>query len=56
MANFLCGLDGAVLEAIWDELDPRQLEFQDVVFRVECPERLAEYGRATGRFRVDQTG
>lgn len=52
----MCQLDRAVLEAIWDDLSSRQLEFQDVVFRVECPERLAEYAEATGRFRVEGSG
>ena len=52
VADFLCGLDPALLRAVWDDLDRRQLEFQDVVFRVECPHRLDEYAEATGRFRI----
>jgi hypothetical protein len=56
LAEFLCSLDRPVLETVWRGLSPQQLEFQDVVFRVECPARLAEYAAATGRFRVDQGG
>jgi hypothetical protein len=56
VAQLLCGLDGAVLTALWGGLNPRQLEFQDVVFRVECPQRIEEYAVATGRFRVEPGG
>ena len=56
LAEFLCGLDAAVLEALWARLDPRQLEFQDVVFGVECPGRLQEYAVATGRFEPPEGG
>jgi hypothetical protein len=53
LARFLCSLEGPLLHEVWERLTPRQLEFQDVVFRVECPERLEEYAVATGRFAVD---
>lgn len=56
VADFLCGLDPALLRAVWDGLDRRQLEFQDVVFRVECSHRLDEYAEATGRFRIRPSG
>ena len=56
VAEFLCGLDGPLLTAVWRDLSPRQLEFQDVVFRVECPHRLEEYAVATGRFQVEGQG
>lgn len=56
VAQFLCGLDRELLVEVWDQLSPRQLEFQDVVFRVECPDRLSEYAAATGRFRTDGEG
>jgi hypothetical protein len=52
VARFLCTLEPDLLEEVWDQLTPRQLEFQDVVFRAECPERLDEYAEATGRFRA----
>ena len=52
LAQFLCQLDGPLLAALWDGLTTRQLEFQDVVFGVECPQRLEEYAAATGRFRA----
>jgi hypothetical protein len=55
VADFLCDLDGRILEAIWADLDAVQLEFQDVVFQSECSERLDEYAAATGRFRVGDT-
>ena len=56
LAQFLCSLDRPLLEAVWRDLSPSQLEFQDVVFRVECPQRLEEYAVATGRFRVEGQG
>lgn len=53
VAEFLCTLERPLLEALWADLTPRQLEFQDVVFRVQCPDRLGEYAAATGRFRAE---
>lgn len=56
VARFLCGLEEDLLREVWGQLSRRQLEFQDVVFRVTCPERLPEYADATGRFRTDPSG
>lgn len=46
LADLLCGFDNQVLVAVWDELNPRQLEFQDFVFGHHCPERLSLYQEA----------
>jgi hypothetical protein len=46
LADTMCGFDDHVLTEIWDQLDPRQLEFQDWVFGQHCPDRLAAYEEA----------
>ena len=47
-ADLLCGLDPGVLQAIWDELEPEQFDFQAFVFNHRCPNRGSEFlrGRA----------
>ncbi len=54
-ARLLCQLDPAVLTELWGRLDEQQLEFQDVVFSRECPDRLALYAEATGRFSTAES-
>ncbi len=49
-ALLLCQLDADILLELWGRLDEQQLEFQDVVFSRECPDRLPIYAEATGRF------
>ncbi len=49
IAQVLCRLDDQVLTTVWDDLSPRQLEFQDIVFSRECPSRLDLYRATTGR-------
>ncbi len=46
LADTMCGFDGRMLAQIWDQLDARQLEFQDWVFGQHCPARLADYEAA----------
>lgn len=46
LADLLCGFDDRVLARIWDQLDARQLEFQDYVFGQHCPDRRELYTEA----------
>ena len=46
LADTMCGFDDRVLTEIWDQLDARQLEFQDWVFGQHCPDRLPDYEAA----------
>ena len=46
LAEVMCDFDGRVLNAIWLELDARELEFQDYVFGQHCPDRLSIYEEA----------
>jgi len=46
LADTMCGFDDRVLAEIWDELDARELEFQDWVFGQHCPNRLPDYEAA----------
>ncbi|MGI9616637.1 MAG: hypothetical protein ACR2QO_27210 [Acidimicrobiales bacterium] len=46
LADTMCAFDDAVLGEIWDQLDSRQLEFQDWVFGQHCPDRLPDYEAA----------
>lgn len=46
LADVMCDFDSRVLNAIWLELDARELEFQDYVFGQHCPDRLSIYEEA----------
>ena len=46
LADTMCAFDGRMLSAIWEQLDARQLEFQDWVFGQHCPARLPDYEAA----------
>jgi len=39
-AEMMCGFDRELLEEIWMRLDAAQLERQDYLFPLHCPERL----------------
>jgi len=53
-AGILCQLDGQVLDAIWRQLNERQLNYQDVVFGHICPDRSVFYAGLTGRYVTDE--
>ena len=46
LADTMCAFDGRMLVEIWEQLDARQLEFQDWVFGQHCPSRLPDYEAA----------
>ena len=50
----LCRLDGAVLDEVWLRLDEDQLDFQDIVFSMLCPERATLYAGHTGRYVTEE--
>ncbi len=50
VGNTLCRMDDAVLDAIWRQLNERQLNYQDVVYGHICPDRSVFYASLTGRY------
>jgi hypothetical protein len=50
----LCRLDDSVLDEIWIRLDDDQLDFQDVVFSMLCPDRAVLYAGLTGRYVTEE--
>lgn len=53
-AGILCQMDEQVLDALWQQLNERQLNFQDVVFSQICPDRAIFYAGLTGRYVTDE--
>lgn len=50
----LCDLDEAVLDHVWVRLDEDQLDFQDLVFSMLCPDRAVFYAGHTGRYVTEE--
>jgi hypothetical protein len=50
----LCRLDEKVLEHVWLRLDDDELDFQDLVVSMLCPDRAVEYAGYTGRYVTDE--
>ena len=49
LAELVCQLQPDVQEALWKQLNQRQLEFQDFIFEVVCTQHQDFYIEATGR-------
>lgn len=54
VAEALCVMDEAVLDAVWRQLTDDQLAFQDFAFGQICPDRSVFYAGLTGRYVTEE--